>query len=171
MWDNLLIIIFVDLDFVETMPLVEFLCVVVGNLDMKVYLIDFGLYLCRGSGEDKLQTSRPQFPWAVRLCYWIAGSAIKLKVHWRETRLAAKTPIVMRYKTFWSFLFSKRQQIVPTWGGLCERVHPVFFSVCHSREYRCSTLVLKLDIWLSKPIQIYAPSWQKSSTSGFKISE
>ena len=62
MWDNLLVIIFLNLDFVETVPLVKFLCVVVGNLDVKVYLVDFGLYMCRGSGEDKLQTLRPQFP-------------------------------------------------------------------------------------------------------------
>jgi len=62
MWENLRVIIFVNFDFIEAVPFVEFLCVVVGNLDVKVYLVNFGLYMCRGSGEDKLQTLRPQLP-------------------------------------------------------------------------------------------------------------
>ena len=61
MWEKLRVIIFVNFDFIEAVPLVKFLWVVVGNLGVKVYLVDFGLYICRGSGEDKLQTLRPQF--------------------------------------------------------------------------------------------------------------
>jgi len=56
MWGNFLVIIFVNFDFIEAVPLVEFLRVVIGNLNVKVHLIDFGFRMCGGSGQDKFQT-------------------------------------------------------------------------------------------------------------------
>lgn len=56
MWGNFLVIIFVNFDFVETVPLVEFLRVVIGNLNVKVHLVDFGPRMYGGSSQDKFQT-------------------------------------------------------------------------------------------------------------------
>lgn len=56
MWGNFLVIIFVNFDFIEAVPLVEFFRVVVGNLNVKVHLVDFGPHMCGGSGQDEFQT-------------------------------------------------------------------------------------------------------------------
>jgi len=45
-----------NFDLNKTVPLVEFLRIVVGNLDVKVHLVDFGLRMCRSSGQNELQT-------------------------------------------------------------------------------------------------------------------
>jgi len=56
MRDDFLVIIFVNFDLNETVPLVEFLRVVVGNLDVKVHLVDFGPRMCGSSSQNKFQT-------------------------------------------------------------------------------------------------------------------
>lgn len=52
MRSDLLVVILMHSDFLETMPLVEFLCIMIRNLNMEIYLADFGFPVRRGRCQD-----------------------------------------------------------------------------------------------------------------------
>lgn len=71
MRDNLLVIIFMHLDLLETVVLVKLLRAIIRGLNVEVYLVDLRFRMGRCSGKYQLKALRSQLPGTIWLRGWI----------------------------------------------------------------------------------------------------
>ena len=67
MWGDFLVIIIVDPHLLKAVSFVKPLRLVVGYLDVKIHLVDLGLYVGGGSCQDKFKGLRTKFARTIRL--------------------------------------------------------------------------------------------------------
>lgn len=65
---NLFVVIFVNASFTETMAFVESLGILIGDLYVEGYTLDFGFIVERCSPNDALQGLGTQLSGSIRLC-------------------------------------------------------------------------------------------------------
>lgn len=111
----LLVVPFEHARLFEPVTFVELFGRIVGDLDMEIYVLNFGLAVSRCSFEYVLQGMRPKTSGPIRL----RRAKLNGTVDWKErVLLTANTPIVIRYSLVLPSTVSNLQQMVPTGTSL-----------------------------------------------------